>query len=26
MPRSTWFTALLLLAALWGPAVQADIR
>ncbi|WP_080085533.1 insulinase family protein, partial [Salmonella enterica] len=25
MPRSTWFKALLLLVALWGPAVQADI-
>lgn len=25
MPRSTWFKALLLLVALWGPVVQADI-
>lgn len=25
MPRRTWFKALLLLVALWGPAVQADI-
>ncbi|EAY4650311.1 pitrilysin [Salmonella enterica] len=25
MPRSTWFKALLLLVALWGPIVQADI-